>query len=242
MVKWIHKKEKELYKFVYSVSHTNDSRMQMFLNDNQLSLTGKTQILPNYPPRKWIITREGPKSDLPLKIVYVGIIGMESLYIQKFCEWVHNQTGKVVFDIYSQQNTKELQDWILEDGVRFTEIKGYIPYDEMPGILSKYDVGVILYKGHIPNYVYNAPNKLFEYWACGLDVWFSENITGCLPYARYNVLPRILPVNFQKLSQLNPDSAKDSEGIKFEPSDYYCEKVLDQYFASIIGNNIKSIT
>src|SRR5579863_8858588 len=112
MVQWIHRKEKKLYDLAYSVSHTNNERMQMFLKDNQLSLAGKTKILPNYPPRGWIKEIRENRRNGPLKIVYVGVIGMETLYIREFCEWVEGQEGKVVFDIYSQQQTGELENWI----------------------------------------------------------------------------------------------------------------------------------
>lgn len=50
-----------------------------------------------------------------------------------------------------------------------------INYSDLPGVIRAYDVGVILYNGHIANYVFNAPNKLFEYLACGLDVWSPSN-------------------------------------------------------------------
>jgi hypothetical protein len=33
-----------------------------------------------------------------------------------------------------------------------------------------------LYKGHIPNYIYNVPNKVYEYLACGLQVWYSKDL------------------------------------------------------------------
>jgi hypothetical protein len=231
LIKWAHQKEKELYEIVCSLSHTNFKRMEMFLRDNQLSLIGKTQILPNYPPRNWVNNiQKNRKSDFPLKIVYMGVVGLESLYIREFSQWVESLAGKVIFDIYSQQNTNELQKWISDKGFKFTVIRGYVPYNELPGILESYHVGVILYKGHIPNYIYNAPNKLFEYWACGLDIWFPSKMDGSLSYARKNCYPKILPLDFEKLEQFDLESAIDHIGLSYQACPYNYEQALDEYF------------
>jgi hypothetical protein len=42
--------------------------------------------------------------------------------------------------------------------------------------LINYDIGVTIYNGHIPNYIYNVPNKILEYLACGLNVWYSSEL------------------------------------------------------------------
>jgi hypothetical protein len=57
-------------------------------------------------------------------------------------------------------------------------VKGPIDYYELPKELVKYDIGLVLYKGHIPNYVYNVPNKVYEYLACGLRVLTSNQLTS----------------------------------------------------------------
>jgi hypothetical protein len=51
-----------------------------------------------------------------------------------------------------------------------------INYFKLPEVLIKYDVGLTIYKGFIPNYIYNVPNKVFEYLACGLKVWYSKDL------------------------------------------------------------------
>lgn len=214
MVKWNHRAEKKLYQKVQYLSHTNEERMQLFLQDNRISLKGKTHIFPNYPPKTWInTTQENKKIALPVKMVYAGAIGMESLYIKEFCEWVNRQNGNVLFDIYSNQDTTVLQRFLSGKELRFIHIKGYVPYEDLPVVLSAYDAGVILYKGHIPNYVHNAPNKLFEYWACGLDVWFPEIMQGCMPFANGHVYPKIIPVNFDALDKMDLGSTIDRKSV-----------------------------
>jgi hypothetical protein len=231
MVNWIHLKERKLYKIVHTLSHTNEKRMQLFLQDNGLSLNGRTYILPNYPPKSWICEkRERGNNSLPVRIVYVGAIGMESLYIREFSAWVDRQRGQVQFDIYTNQETEELQKVIEENKYRFIDVKGYQPYEKLPAVLSKYDVGVILYKGHIPNYIYNAPNKLFEYWSCGLDVWFPEKMIGSLAYARTDGYPKLIPVDFEEIGKFDWQTAVSHVGLEYRPSDYYCEQIFDDFF------------
>jgi hypothetical protein len=234
MVEWIHHREKKLYNIVHTLSHTNEKRMQLFLRDNGLTLNGRTHILPNYPPRSWISAR--PKMEgigYPVRVVYVGAIGMESTYIREFCSWVDRQNGKVHFDIYSHQDTGDLRKLITESKWRFIDLKGYTPYKELREHLLKYDVGVILYKGHIPNYIYNAPNKLFEYWACGLDIWFPDKMTGSLQYAGSGHYPKRIAVDFHSLDSFNLDTAISHSGLTYQPSGFYCEKIIDNFLREI---------
>src|SRR5690606_14618250 len=98
--RYFHRLEKKLYAEVEWLSHTNDVRMQLFLEDNALIQISATHILPNYPPLSWNTTRENQKIS-PLKIVYVGSLGMRSMFIKEFASWLVRQEGEVVWDIYS---------------------------------------------------------------------------------------------------------------------------------------------
>ncbi len=104
-------------------------------------------------------------------------------------------------------------NYLSENKYQFTEIKGYVPYELMPSILSNYDIGVILYKGVIPNHIYAVSNKLFEYWACGLDVWFSDKMTGSLQYSRTDFYPKLIPVNFDELDRFDLGCAISHTGL-----------------------------
>ncbi len=125
---------------------------------------------------------------------------------------------------------------ISEKGYRFVNSKGGIPYADLPFTLSVYDVGVILYKGHIPNYIYNAPNKLFEYWSCGLDVWFPDKMIGSLQYSRAECFPKLMPVNFDEIDKLDLNSALSRAGIGYQSSPYYCEKVFESFFLNTLAD------
>ena len=95
-------------------------------------------------------------------------------------------------------------------------------------ILKNYDIGVILYKGHISNYVYNAPNKLFEYLACGLDVWLPKKMTGSLEYVTVATFPKILALDFLNLQLFNLHKAINRDGCFYQKNSFFCESVLKE--------------
>ena len=104
-------------------------------------------------------------------------------------------------------------------------IREGISYEELPNVLRKYDVGVVLYNGHIPNYVNNAPNKLFEYLACGLDVWFPEVMTGSMDYVNKNGSPRVLSIDFNNLNKFDMAAAIERQGSESKYL-FFCEEAL----------------
>ena len=231
MIRWIHHGEKKLYQRAQYLSHTNGKRMDLFLSDEKLSLGAKAHIFPNYPPKSWIAGEKRKREkEYPIRIVHAGSIGMDSLYIKEFCRWVHQQEGRVEFDIYSNQSTQALADFLSSEGLQFSHTKGYIPYEDLPNVLGKYDVGVILYKGVITNHIYAVSNKLFEYWACGLDVWFSDKMLSSLEYARSDFYPKLLPMNFEQLDQLDLVAAISHEGLGYQSTPYYCEPLFEAFF------------
>jgi hypothetical protein len=108
-----------------------------------------------------------------------------------------------------------------------------VDYQNVPEVLAEYDIGLILYKGHIPNYVYNAPNKLFEYHSCGLDVWYPSVMKGCRDFATDKVYPKIVEVDFDRLDHLNLTDMISRDGCEFRPSPYTaeeaCAKILLEF-------------
>jgi hypothetical protein len=193
-------------------------------------------VLPNYPPEKWKCKTENKKLINQKLIVYVGALGMDSMYIREFAEWVEAQEGKVVWDIYSLQNADALISYLSSIGSRYINFKGLANYYDLPAILCNYDVGVILYKGHIPNFIYNAPNKLFEYLACGLDVWFPLQMEGTRPYITQDVFPKVVAVDFEKLDEeVREDTFLHKNMVYVKPL-YYCENVLPALIQQLYNN------
>lgn len=233
LTRFINKLEKLCYAHMEWISHTNEDRIRLFKIDNKGFDFNNTQVLPNYPPAKWLDHNRQNEGGFPIRIVYAGALGMDTMYIKEFASWVENNNGSIIWDIYSLQNADALLAYLSSIGSRFIHFRGKIDYYELPRILKMYNVGVILYKGHIPNYIYNAPNKLFEYYACGLDTWFPAEMKSSLSYVTKGVFPKIIPVDFQNLQQFDLNQAIARCGLRFQESQYICENVLGTLWKKI---------
>ena len=234
LTKLFHKLEKKSYPYAKWVSHTNSFRMDLFERDVFPVKVANQHILPNYPPGSWMAA-PGKKNEYPVKVVYTGALSMDTMYTRVFTEWIIAQGGKVNWDIYSYNITDDARLFFEDLHCEWVSLKAGVNYDSLPGILQQYDVGVILYKGHIPNYIYNAPNKLFEYYAIGLDVWFPEIMEGALPYITTGHYPRILAVDFNKLNDFSLERAADKTGLQQVQSSYFCEKELVPLVDGLFG-------
>ena len=221
------KLEKQIYKDSEWLSHTNKIRMQKFANDILPLTIPHPYILPNYPPASWKNARSFPGNQ-PVKIVYTGAVSLDTMYTKEFVNWVLAQKGRVIWDIYSLVITNEAKSFFESLSTKFITLKPGIAYEDLPSITGKYNIGVILYKGHVPNYIYNAPNKLFEYLAVGLDVWFPDVVLGTHDYITDCTYPKVLAVDFTKLDKFNLVAALDRKGFTPYNHEFYCENVLDQ--------------
>lgn len=231
LVRIFHKFEKYLFKNCHCVSHTNKERLDFFLNDHKLIEFNKTFVLPNYPPKSWSKTIQenrsiSTKRDIK-KIVYVGSIGIKDTYLFEFMNWLIQKQSEFTFDIYSYNIDPNARLFIENYSGTNINFHDGVNYFELPAILGKYDIGIIFYKAHSLNYQYNAPNKLFEYLACNLDVWFSRELLGCQPYQR--LLPnRIFEIDFEK-----QDFAAYNRKMEFSVMDnnlFFSEIVFNSYF------------
>jgi hypothetical protein len=234
--KVFHNYEKYILSRAVWVSHTNEERMNRFKKDILPVQIKRSYLLPNYPPMKWSCSEESNDSQPSNSIIYVGALGMDSMYIKEFAEWVEKQNGKVHWDIYSQQNGEALVSYLSGIKSRYIHFKGRVNYFDLPAVLCKYSIGVILYKGHIPNYVYNAPNKLFEYLACGLDVWFPVQMEGSKPYITDGVYPKVVAVDFNNLDDELNDDIFLRRNLKYARPAYYSENVLPTLIQQLYSN------
>jgi hypothetical protein len=215
--------ERKIYSKAYWISHTNRIRLNSFIKDEGITNYNSLHVMPNYPSRQWGRLLDKKALAIPLKIVHVGAIGFDGFYIKEFAGWVERQNGKVYWDIYTQHDDSELKDHLRSINSKFINVKGFVPYHDVPKVLSEYDVGVILYKGTAPNIVYGEPNKLFEYLACGLDVWVSDEMKGVFPFVKTDSYPKVISMSV-KDADFKVEELIDRKQIPFVPTKYYYEE------------------
>lgn len=252
-VSYFHALEKKwLYPHAKWISETNNERLQLFRTDHPYLRVEQLEIMPNYPPRSWqqqvqqppsphqplnLSTTQplNPSTPHPLKLVYVGSLSFESTYIKEFCEWIMAMKGRFELNIYAYNLHTDVHNYLTELGSLFINYySSGIEYNEQPNILTQNQVGVILYKPHDENYTYNAPNKLFEYLACNLDVWVPENIEGPKPYITKNISPKVIPVNFEDLTQFNWEEAIKRINLTQLSNVYFCEPIYEKLILKIL--------
>jgi len=227
MNKWPHKLERRSYPKFRWISHTNEDRMRMFLEENGNVRQEQTFILPNYPPRSW----KGDKPDAGggvLKFVHVGAVDLTTMYTVEFAEWINGLDGIAQWDIYSSNITTEAKEYLASLGSGHIRFMGSVEYDALPGILRGYDIGVIIYKGVTLNHRFSVPNKLFEYLACDLDIWLSGELDSSLPLATIGTYPKVTVLDYKKLDRVSLQEATDRNGLRYAGSAYYAEEVLQQ--------------
>jgi hypothetical protein len=196
--RFFHSLEKKIYTKSAWLSHTNAFRLNLFKQDIAPIRATGLAIYPNYPPSSWLV-KPGASIPIPVKIVYAGSLDTKNMFAREFADWVISHNGKIKWDIYSYNFSKEAYDYFSELNSPFISLNGGVDYKKLPEVLRQYDIGVILYKGHIKNHVYNAPNKLFECLVSGLDVWYPDQIVGCYEYDTTQLRPKVIRLNFQKL-------------------------------------------
>lgn len=235
---WYHRLERRfLYRRAIWISETNSDRVRFFLQDTPEVDPAKLRVLPNYPPAAWSALRAATRGESTcLRLVYVGAASIRDTFVAEVVRWVQNQpTGAVSLDLYVNNSDVQTEQMLRQAEAVCDHLRLYsggVPYHQLPELLRQYDVGLILYRGTTLNYVYNAPNKLFEYLACGLDVWFPGCMLGVKPYARSHVWPRILETDFQRLAELNLQVLKRRD-LPYEPWQGSSEAVLQPLLQAI---------
>ncbi len=225
LTRYFHNLEKWVYPRAIWVSHTNEARMDRFRKDVFPVEVSYPQIVPNYPPLAWKVQPRCIATN-PLRIVYVGALSLNTMYVKEFARWINEKHGRILWDIYSFNFTSEAERFLRELSCPWISLLHGVEYDKLSNILPKYDVGVILYKGHIPNYILNAPNKLFEYLACGLNVWLPSVMTGSLSYCTQSSYPVVVAVDFGSMDEFDYNSHLHADSSVGRDSEYFSEFAL----------------
>lgn len=188
------------------ISHTNHDRIRLFLSDNPGVSPKKMHTVPNLPPSSWLSSADSQaqKESGPLRLVYIGAASLRDTYIQNLVLWFQNlPKNSVLLDLYINNSDPSTENFLNQQKTENLRVyMGGVPYYQLPKILPRYDVGLILYRCTTTNYIYNAPNKLFEYLTCGLSVVYPNQMLGVHPYARTNCQPWVKSVDFDHLSDI----------------------------------------
>jgi len=222
-----------LYKKAEWISQTNSDRLDFFSKDYPNIKKRKLHVLANYPPSSWFNKNQTAVDDGIVKMFYIGAISFESTYIREVVNFVIERPKRLKLDIYSyniHSDAKLFLESLNMSNINFFD-KG-LPYEEIPKTASQYNLGLVLYKPHNTNYKYNAPNKLFEYLVCGLDVWVSEKLLGCKPFLNENSKPNVLAVNFENLTDEVLDSFDSTNQTQREIR-FNCQNELKQLIQEI---------
>jgi hypothetical protein len=221
--KWVRKREKSILPFASWVSHTNRNRLDLFLHDEGLAGFPRAYVMPNYPPADWAVSLSDRSIKFPIRVVYAGALSLDTMYVAEFADWVMRQDGKVIWDIYSLHPEEAAISYLSGLKTEHIRLNKPVSYRQMPEMLRRYDVGVILYKGHIPNFIWNVPNKLYEYHINGLDVWFPTIMKACDPLVSEGSFPKIIPVDFENISGFTIDKAIDRSGLVFRINSWFSD-------------------
>ena len=225
-----YKFEPYLFKKAVWISQTNNDRLNFFKKDFPGLDESKLRAFPNYPPGDWLQYAKKNKSgtNRPAKIVYVGAMSIRGFYTKEVFEWVNANKGEILLDIYSINIHRDALDLLEKMQCPYIQVKGGVKYDDIPKVICEYDAGLVIYDSTYTNFVYNVPNKVFEYLACGLDVWCSDDLLTTAQIAREKVYPKIVMVDFKNLEVFDWKDKIAKEGMENIGSSYILENAYGE--------------
>lgn len=230
--RFFHQLEQQVYKDAKWISHTNEVRLHKFLTDNALTYNkDKHKLNPNYPSKKWGIKNKKWDGQTPVKLVFIGYsVNPSDCFILELIEWLSTQQQKTLLDIYCIKQNSLPNHLIGKQGNTIVNLLEPITYKNVPEVLKDYHIGLIIYKALTPNVIHCAPNKLFEYLACELDVWFPKEMEGCYPYISIDSNSKVLKIDFNDLNKLTIEELIEREHLTKNESKFYYENVYNSIY------------
>ncbi|HEY5369133.1 MAG TPA: hypothetical protein VIJ75_09090 [Hanamia sp.] len=242
LARQLHKIEKKMYPRFSWISHTNPVRLQMFKDDNGLNKLPKSifHVMPNYPSNSWMQKETSHCNKLKQKkLVFVGSLGYDNMYLQEIVDWVGKHSPDFSLDVYSYNIDLKAKEFLGNCRLENVRFCGGCDYDTLPEILRNYDIGIDIYKPYSLNHVHGVSNKVFEYLACGLDVWFSSDKELAHDYVKEDIFPKIISVNFKDLDSFDYQSAVSRAGLQYQQSNFFYENIYPEILEHIIEHEIK---
>lgn len=216
------------------ISQTNPDRLSLAKKDNPSVPDKAWHVLPNYPPKDWVknfpLTNSTKEGNLT-RLIYVGSASFEDTYIEEIVRWVAAYPRELSLHICGYNVAAEVWEWL--DREQFSNVSfnsdGY-NYADLPQILEGFDIGLVLYKGNTTNFIYNVPNKVFEYLLCRLAVWYPVEMVGIRNFQTLHALP-LQELSFSELESLNPIKVQSTKAESFSSSQFTSEQACKDLFA-----------
>lgn len=114
-----------------------------------------------------------------IKFVYVGSVGgrYDLSNIGRFIAAAKNRNPNVRLQIYSKGNREYIARTLAESGLSETDWNlASAAYVEIPKLISEYDAGIHFLQRGISEHS-GSPTKIGEYWAVGLPVVITSNMS-----------------------------------------------------------------
>jgi len=171
-----------LYREAEWVSQTNQDRLDLMAHDLPFLKPSQLGLWPNYPPESWLRRAEGAaerrQDHIGLRIICVGSLSFEDTYVREIVTWSAAHGREIQLHLCGYNVHQDVWEWLRKlaaPNVSFDP--NGCPYAELPDLLTRFDVALVLYKGNTANFVHNIPNKVIEALACGLEVWYPQEMT-----------------------------------------------------------------
>jgi len=226
----------DLFQRAEWISQTNSDRLQLARGDHPDVPAGTWQVLPNYPPAAWAsppASRSPATVQAPLRLIYVGSASFEDTYIREIAQWATVHPDDIKLHICGYNVAADVWAWLEKE--RFANVTfdatGYV-YEDLPIILSAFDVGLVLYKGNTTNFIFNVPNKVFEYLVCGLEVWYPPEMTGTCHFRETTGAP-LRELDFAHLNELDPSALAPLDSIRFNSACFTAERAFAPLFEQL---------
>jgi hypothetical protein len=226
--------QRDLFRRAKWVSETNEERLRLLRESNSEITDASARVLPNYPPEAWTLRAsraQHGRSDR-LRMIYVGSASLADTYILEIGQWAALHAATVTLHVTGDNVGGEVWRSLQSLGADniTLEPKG-CDYDSLPQLLTKFDVGLVLYKGNTLNFVHNVPNKAIEYLAAGLEVWFPREMQGMRTFqASHPQLP-LRELDFSALPETPPHLLYQSGAMTLFP--FTAESALAPLIATL---------
>lgn len=190
------------------VSETNAERLRLLLEWNTRITPNASRVWPNYPPADWVARASATQSRhvaALTRFIYLGSASFEDTYIREVVEWVAKRPAGCTLHVAGDNIAGDVRDWLRMRGysnVTF-DFSG-VDYGELPRFLSRFDVGLVLYRGSTLNFVHNVPNKAVEYLASGLEVWYPREMTAMTRFRDDNRGEPVREMDFRAMPETVP--------------------------------------